>query len=231
MIGDSSVLGVICARGGSRGLPGKNLAQLGGRPLIAWSIEAALNAHSVDRVIVSSDDQAIIAAAVEHGAEAPFVRPAELAADDTPGALPVAHALRTLKEQYDYVVLLQPTSPFRAAEDVDGAVALCAEAGTPAVVTVVAAHTSPYWTFLLDGAGLLKPVVPASTPLLRRQDLPPTYELNGAVYVARVDWFLSHETFLAPGTRAFVMPSERSLDIDTALDLLVARAIVKSGGR
>jgi len=229
MIGSASVLGVVTGRGGSKGVPRKNVAPLGGKPLIAWTVEAAVASRTLDRVIVSSDDREIIDAAVAAGAEAPFVRPAELARDDTPGAAPVVHVLDAIGERYDYVVLLQPTSPFRTSEDIDAAVELCAGSGAPSVVSVAPANSSPHWMYSVDHDGTMTPVIPAEKVVGRRQELPSVFELNGAVYVARVDWLREHGSFIGPETLAYVMPEERSLDIDTPLDLVVARALLGDG--
>jgi len=229
MIGTASVLGVVTARGGSKGVPRKNVALLGRKPLIAWTVEAALASRTVDRVIVSSDDSEIIDAAVAAGAEAPFIRPAELARDDTPGTAPVLHALDSVDQDYEYVVLLQPTSPFRTAEDIDAAVELCAGSRAPAVVSVCPAKTSPHWMFFVGEDGSMEPAIPAEKVIGRRQELPPAFELNGAVYVARTDWLRENGSFFGGETLAYVMPEERSVEIDTPLDLLVARAILDDG--
>ena len=229
MIDSASVLAVIAARGGSRGVSRKNILPLGGKPLIAWTVEAALASRTLDRVVISSDDPEIIEVAVGYGAEAAFVRPAELARDDTPGTAPVLHALDAVSEPYEFVVLLQPTSPFRTAEDIDAAVELCAGSGAPSVVSVASARTSPYWVFVVGDDGTMSPVMPGGTLVDRRQELPPTYELNGAVYVARTERFRRSESFIGEGTLAYVMPEERSHEIDTPLDLIVARAVLDAG--
>ncbi len=229
MIGSATVLTVIAARGGSKGVPRKNVLPLGGKPMIAWTVEAAVASETLDRVIVSSDDREIIDAAVAFGAEAPFVRPAALAADDTPGVAPVLHALDAVEGAWDFVVLLQPTSPFRTAEDIDAAVRLCAQSGAPSVVSVAPARTSPYWTYALNGDLTMRPMVASEGLIGRRQELPPVYELNGAVYVARVAHLREAESFVGPETLAYVMPEERSFEIDTPLDLVVARAVLAQG--
>jgi CMP-N,N'-diacetyllegionaminic acid synthase len=115
MINGKTILGIIPARGGSKGIPRKNLIIFGGKPLMAWTIEAGLQSHYIDRLILSSEDEEIIAVAREWGCEVPFIRPAELSRDDTPGIEPVIHAIKTLKTSYDYIILLQPTSPLRSA--------------------------------------------------------------------------------------------------------------------
>ena len=226
MIDGKKVLAVIPARGGSKGVPGKNIRPLGGKPLIAWTIEAARAAPELDRVIVSSEDAEIIRIAGEWGGEAPFTRPAELARDDTPGIAPVLHALDALPEKYDYVVLLQPTSPLRSGADISAALALCLQEGAPACVSLCAPEHGPWWMFSLDERGRMQPLLPKEAIPARRQDMAPVYALNGAVYVALVDWLRENKSFLTDETVGYVMPGERSLDIDTELDFTIAEAVV-----
>ena len=228
MIGDAQVLAVIAARGGSKGLPGKNLLALGGRPLIEWSVAAARQSGHVDRVILSSDDDAIIAAATAVGCEAPFVRPAALAQDDSSMVDVVVHALDQLADDYGYVVLLQPTSPFRTADDIDGALRTCHEAGAASCVSVCPPPKSPLWMYSIGPEGRLVPAM-ASSNTARRQELPSYWALNGAVYVVRSDWFRQARTFIDAGTLAYPMPPERSVDIDTQLDFVFAEAIAAHG--
>lgn len=229
MIGALSVLGVITARGGSKGVPRKNVRTLHGKPLIGWTIAAGLASRYVDRLVLSTDDTEIMAVAASLGCDVPFKRPAELAADDTPGIAPVLHALDVL-QGFDLVVLLQPTSPLRVAGDIDACIEKCAPGGAPACVSVVEPAQSPYWTYSIDGAGRLEPIVPRDALPDRRQDLPPSYALNGAVYVARVEWLRKANTFVAEGTVGYVMPPERSVDIDTERDLLLAEFLLGGTG-
>ena len=225
MIAGKKVLAVIPARGGSKGVPGKNIRPLAGRPLIAWTIAAAGHAPELDRVIVSSEDPAIIAIAKEWGGDAPFIRPTELARDDTPGIAPVLHALDALPEKYDYVVLLQPTSPLRTGADISAALKICVEDNAPACVSVSSPHHAPWWMFSLSDSRRLQPLFPKDALPTRRQDMPEVYALNGAVYVAEVGWLRETRSFLTPETAAYVMPLERSLDIDTELDFRIAEAV------
>jgi N-acylneuraminate cytidylyltransferase len=225
MIVGKRVLAVIPARGGSKGVPGKNIRSLGGRPLIAWSIAAAKDAPELDRVVVSSDDAAIIEVAKAWGGDAPFVRPESLARDDTPGIDPVLHVLDTLPENYDYVVLLQPTSPLRTGADISAALKICVEDSAPACVSVSAPSHAPWWMFSLDNTHRLQPLFPQDALPARRQDMPEVYALNGAVYVAEVGWLRENKSFLTSTTAAYVMPPDRSLDIDTELDFKFAEAL------
>lgn len=216
MIGTRTVLGLIPARGGSKGLPGKNLLSAGGRPLIAWTAIAALGARAIDRVVVSSDDDAILAAGRAAGCEV-LRRPAELATDTAATIDVVVHALDALAG-HDVVVLLQPTSPLRGAADIDAACARFAESGAPACVSVSLAEQSPYWMYRLGAGDRLAPIVDLPAEATRRQDLPAVYALNGAIYVADVTWLRASRAFVGTDTVAYVMPPSRSIDIDTAAD-------------
>lgn len=224
MIEGRSVLGLITARGGSRGLARKNLREVGGRSLIARAVDGARAAETLDRVVLSSDDPEIIRAAILAGCEVPFVRPAELATPEATSMAVVHHALESLERRYDLVVLLQPTSPFRSAGDIDGAVRHCLASAAPACVSVTAPDKSPYWSYRLDEAGRMVPLITGPVAS-RRQDLPAAFAVNGAVYVADCRWLLRQEEFVQPATVGYVMPKSRSLDIDDALDLVVAEAL------
>lgn len=225
------VLAVIGARGGSKTLPGKNVALLGGKPLIAWTIEAALGATSVSRVVVTTDDDAIAKAARDFGADVPFRRPAELALDETPGNEAVIHAVQWLREHQGYVpdivVSLQPTSPARTAADIDAALAQMAATGADSVVSVTPADPHPYWTKCLDADGWMRDLIPMTPPIVRRQELPPVFSLNGAIYAARLDVLLSTRSWYTNRTSAYVMPAERSFDIDTAMDFKFAQLVME----
>lgn len=219
MIAGLKLLAIIPARGGSKGLPRKNVLPVAGKPLIAWTIAAARASRYIDRVIVSSDDDEIIGTARALGCEAPFVRPAELARDDTPGIAPVLHALSVLPG-YDVVVLLQPTSPLRTVRDVDSCVEQLVETGAPSCVSVCEAECHPYLAYEKGADGSLQSfIAERAIANMRRQDFPPAWRLNGAVYAARVDWLKQAGTFVAAGTIGYAMPVDRSLDIDTREDL------------
>jgi N-acylneuraminate cytidylyltransferase len=224
MIAGKKVLALIPARGGSKGVPRKNLREAGGRPLIAWSIAAARASQLVDRVVVSSDDAEILAVAREWGAETPFTRPAELARDDTPSIDVALHALEALPG-HDYLVLLQPTSPLRGADHIDGCLRLCEARGVTGAVSVSEPAQSPYWMYFVDDAGAMRPVLP--TTAQRRQDLPAVYALNGAVYVAHADALRAFRRFVFDDSAAYVMPPEASLDIDTEFGLTLVQAVLE----
>jgi N-acylneuraminate cytidylyltransferase/CMP-N,N'-diacetyllegionaminic acid synthase len=225
------VVGVICARGGSKGVPHKNIRPLAGKSLIAYTIETALASALIDRIIVSTDDVNIADVAGKYGANVPFLRPAELARDDTPVIDSVLHAMRWLDEHEgyrpDYVMLLQPTSPLRSTEDIDGAVQLAREKQADSVVSVYSVHQHPYWMKRVTKDGRLVDFLSLDRTYTCRQDLPSVYALNGAIYLARREILLERQTFYTNQTCAYVMPPERSLDIDTLWDFYMTELILK----
>lgn len=228
MINGQAALGLVTARGGSKGVPGKNIRVVGGKPLIAWTIEVGKASKYLDRLILSSDDDGIIEVAKTYGCEVPFKREARLAADDAPGIDVVLDALERCPG-YDWVVLLQPTSPLRTADDIDAALQKCVELGAPACVSVCEAEQSPFWMYF-QRESQLYPII--ESPLIeRRQDLPKAYALNGAIYVAETSWLVQQNTFMAPSTIAYEMPSERSIDIDTEMDIKTCSMLLEQRER
>ncbi len=227
LVGKSAVA-LITARGGSKGLPRKNVLFAGGKPLVAWTVEAAISAECVCRVVLSSDDDEIMAAARSAGCEVPFCRPTELASDMATSIDVVLHALEHLPG-FDYVILLQPTSPLRTATDIDDAFALMLESDAPSCVSVCEADQSPFWMYRVDGNNKLQRLLPEMERITRRQDLPPTYVLNGAIYIARIDWLRANNKLVGKETVGYVMPKERSLDIDTAEDFAIFRSRIEDG--
>lgn len=225
-----SVLAVIPARGGSKGLPGKNIMTLAGKPLIAWSIEAALACPEVDRLVLSSDDPEIIAVARTLGCDVPFVRPASLSTDEASSMDVILHTLESLPESYDWVVVLQPTSPLRLATDITACLACAHAHHAPACVTV-APTKPPHWNYFLTEEQGMMPVLDQDTrqksEQAGRQQLPPAYALNGAVYAAQCCWFQKNRAFVTTETRASIMPVERSVDVDTALDFKLAGLLLE----
>ena len=221
------VLALIPARGGSKSVPMKNLARVAGAPLIAYTIRAAQGAHIVDRVVVSTDSQQIAEVSRELGAEVPFLRPAELARDDTPGIAPLIHAIKSLDEQFDWVFLLQPTSPLRTAADIEAAWKIANERDALAVVSVTPAERHPYWARRMDEQGRLIDFLKAESPITRRQDLPPAFFLNGAIYLARRQFLVEKQTWYSDRTYGYVMPAERSIDIDSPWDLHLVNLILQ----
>jgi len=230
VIKNKSIVGIIPARGGSKGVPRKNLrlVESRGKSLLEITIETAKASRYLDRVIVSSEDAEIIEEAKHAGADVPFIRPIELAQDHTPGIDPVLHALSQL-EPYDYVMLLQVTSPLRTTEDVDACIEHCLQLQAPACVSVVKVDKHPYWMVTMQENMRLQKFYDGDIPA-RRQDLPEIYVLNGAIYIAKIDWLLQNKNFLAEETVGFVMPKERSLDIDSELDFLILESLIKEQG-
>lgn len=227
MIAGLRVLAVIPARGGSKAVPGKNILPFAGKPLIQYSIDAAARSRFVDRVVVSSDDSAIIAAAAAGGADAPFRRAPELATDEASSCDVVADALERIPG-FDIVVLLQPTSPLRIAADIDGSLELLVARGAPSCISLGPVDEHPYWMYYRGDDGRIIPVTSTKEgPVERRQDLPVVWRLNGAVYAARVGWFIRERTFLSSETVGYPMPRERSLDIDTVDDVERFRLILE----
>jgi len=224
------ILGLIPARGGSKGIPHKNLATVGGKPLIAWTIDAALACASLDRIVVSSDDSGIIETAVAYGAEAPFVRPAELSSDTAAMLSVVCHAVSALRSggfQVDTVVVLQPTSPLRTAADIRACLALHNERGCP-VVSVTRTKANPAWMFSMGDDGRLLRRAPLETQVpVRRQDLPELVVPNGAIYVISAGDLDADRSFF-DNAAGYLMPPERSLDIDEPFDLDLVRLLVEA---
>jgi len=224
VIADLSVLAVMPARGGSKGVSRKNIRPVAGRPLLAWTLDAARGSRYIDRAVLSSEDEEIMQVARDLGCEVPFRRPTELARDDTPGIDPVLHAIGVLPG-YQVIVVLQPTSPLRLAADIDACLERLVATGAPACVSVREAIDHPYWCYGTDPHGRLHPfVTPSDGAYARRQQLPRALSLNGAVYVARTTWLLTSRNFLTAETVGVEMPLSRSLDIDTDADLGVAEA-------
>jgi CMP-N,N'-diacetyllegionaminic acid synthase len=219
------ILALIPARGGSKGIPRKNVKTIAGKPLIVWTIEAALRSPSIHTVVVSTDDEEIAAVALQAGAQVPFMRPAELASDGASGMAPVMHALDMLPD-FDAVLLLQPTSPLRSTADIDACLALAAARAASAVVSVTEPDAHPYWTYRLDDELRMQPMVDAPA-VTRRQDLPLAGALNGALYYAKTAWLRENDGFMGADTLAYMMPRERSVDIDTPFDWKFAELLLK----
>jgi CMP-N-acetylneuraminic acid synthetase len=231
MLSGERVLCLIPARGGSRGLSGKNVKPICGRPLIAWTVDAALASEYVDDVIVSTDDDQITQAALTAGARVPFRRSTDLASDTSKMADVVVDALDRLAADghvFDLVVLLQPTSPLRTAIDVDAALRRMTETDADSVVSVCLAEHSPLLTGTLPADGSLANFLPPVASTANRQELPIHYRLNGAVYVAKVSRFRESRSFLGPRAFAYIMPPERSVDIDSALDFKLAESLLSA---
>lgn len=226
MIDGRSVLAIIPARGGSKGLPNKNILPLAGKPLIGWTIDAALQSQSVDHCILTSDSPAIAEVAEQHGCEVPFMRPSHLASDEATTVDTILHALNEM-DKHDLFIVLQPTSPLRTAADIDAAMSLMLKQNAQSCVSVTRADKSPQWMYHREPMGQLQPVMPNMSIVSRRQDLKAVYVLNGAIYIAETEFFLKEKIFLNSESVSYLMPKERSVDIDDKMDFELAEAIIR----
>jgi CMP-N,N'-diacetyllegionaminic acid synthase len=229
-----NIVGIILARGGSKRLPGKNIRPLQGKPLIEYTIEAALGAKTLSRTIVSTDDTEIARAASACGAEVPFLRPTELATDASPPSAALAHAadwLERMGQTIDVVVLLQATSPLRRAEHIDGAVAVFRTAEVDTVTAVKSAPAHPYWCWKSDG-NRIEPYFSVAQMAMPRFELPPAYIETGAVYVLRRD-LLTQGTLYGRRVAGYMMDAADSIDVDTIEDFRLAESLLarRTAGR
>lgn len=225
-MGKSKLLAIVPARGGSKGVPKKNIRLLGGKPLIAYTIEAAKGISAIDRLVVSTDHAEIAEIAKMYGADVPFLRPKELAGDDEPVSTAILHLLNELPG-YDSILLLQATSPFRQRNDIEGFLSFAMRNAAKVCVSMTEAEYSPYWMYTTGQDGHLQPVLemPAEK-MYQRQKLPHCYRLNGALYYAQTTYYQKHKTFLTEDTLGYTMDRSRSLDIDTEEDLALAEWIL-----
>lgn len=233
MIDGQRVLALVPARRGSKGLPLKNIRPLQGKPLLAWPIEAARASRHVDRVVISTDDAEFAALAVAAGADAPFLRPAELANDTAPSIDFILHALDTLEaagDRYDYLVLLEPTSPLTETEDIDAALEMLAahRAAADAIVGVSAlVSTHPAFAVRLDESGLMQPyAAPSFSQLPRRQDTEPLYSLDGSLYISSVAAMRRERSFCHARSLPHVTPRWKSFEVDDLVDFICIEAIL-----
>jgi CMP-N-acetylneuraminic acid synthetase len=221
----------IFARGGSKGLPGKNVLPFCGKPMIAWSIAHAQVVKRIERVIVSTDDEAIAAVAREHGAETPFLRPAELARDDSPEWLAWRHALMYLQDNGglpDAMVSVPVTAPLREPADIERCLDVFETGDADVVVTVSEAHRSPYFNMVKHNEdGTVGLVIPPAEKVVRRQDVPLVFDMATVAYVAAPRFVLAREAMFEGRVRAVSVPAERAIDIDTLLDFQIAECLMK----
>lgn len=233
MIEDKKVLAIIPARGGSKGIPGKNIRMVYGKPLLAWPIEAALRSKIVDRVIVSTEDTGIANVAKQAGAEVPFMRPGELATDTARSADVIVHALHFFiarKQYYDYILLLEPTSPLTETSDVDAALLKLHKARNLADAIVgISSVNGPHPDFdvRLSEDGLISPyAAPDFSSLKRRQDTEPVYFMEGSLYISAVDVFLAKKSFYHERTMGYMVPRWKSFEVDDLMDLICVEALM-----
>lgn len=227
------VVALICARGGSKGLRGKNIRPLAGRPLITWAIQQALGVDRVGRVIVSTDSQEIATVAREVGAEVPFLRPAELATDDSPEWLVWRHAIDYLRKSDgsapDALLVVPPTAPLREVSDLDRCLDAFENTGADVVITVTDAHRSPYFNMVtVQPDGAVRVVIPPNAIIARRQEAPAVYDMTTVAYVAKPS-FVTERNGVFDGRVASVhIPPERAIDIDSLLDFRIAECLMNA---
>lgn len=228
-----NIVALICARGGSKGLPGKNIRPLAGVPLIAWSIRQARAVPRIGRVIVSTDSAEIAAVARDAGAEVPFLRPAELAQDNSPERGVWRHALEYLKTTEgaypDVLIVVPATAPLRLPEDLERCLDEFAQGGVDTVITVAEAHRNPYFNMVKTRAdgGVELVIPPVNGALTRRQDAPDVYDMTTVAYVTAPEFVMRTDNIFAGRVRAVQIPVDRAVDIDTLLDFRLAECLLQ----
>ena len=226
------VLGLIPARGGSKGVARKNIRALCGKPLLQWTAEAALQAQTLDRVILSTEDEEIAGVGRDCGLDVPFVRPLYLAEDDTPTLLVVQHAFRQLEkagDRFDAVCLLQPTNPFRRSSDIDACVELLAVSYADSVMSLlrVPPEYNPHWVYFRSDDGSMKLSTGEAQPLPRRQLLPPAFHRDGSIYVTRRHVVLEQDSLYGTRVLGYEVDRAQSVNIDTLADWTRAEAMMQ----
>jgi CMP-N,N'-diacetyllegionaminic acid synthase len=226
-------LAIIPARGGSKRLPRKNLLDLAGKPLIAWTIQAALGCPLIDEVMVTTDDDEIAGIAKEYGAAVPFIRPKALASDTTTSFDVVKHVIEfyqsEMGKKFDFILLLQPTSPLRNSQHITEAINLLSIKNADAIVSVCEVEHSPLWANVLPADHSMVCFLRENVINKRSQDLKVFYRLNGAIYICDVNVLLDKKKFLIDDAiYAYPMLAEHSVDIDNQIDLFVSKAILRN---
>lgn len=234
MIQGKTVLGIIPARGGSKGLPGKNLRLLGGKPLIVWSIEAGTKSRYIDELVISTDSEEIAAVAKRTGATVPFIRPNELATDDASSVDVVLHALdwyAASGRAFDLVALIEPTSPLRTSKDIDDALEVLLQSSGDSIVSICRTeNTHPSFMVERDDEGCLRYVVDQRSHHIRRQDLSPVFFFEGTIYISEAKALRATKSFYQENTVGFEVPKWKSLEVDDMDDLIMVEAIMKHKG-
>ena len=229
MIHNKNVLALIPARGGSKLLQKKNILDLNNKPIIKWSIDAARNSKYIDDIIVSTDNDEIFDISKKYGARVPFKRPFNLATDNSKSIDVILHAISWLKnnkEQFNILVLLQPTSPLRTGRDIDDALELLFEKNAESIISVCKTEHSPLWTNELPKDRRMNNFLDKKTLNKNRQELPDYFRLNGAIYIAYVKCLEDNKSFFGENTFAYVMPQDRSIDIDSKIDLELCKVLL-----
>lgn len=229
-----NAIAFIFARAGSKGLVGKNIKQFGGKPLIAWSIQHALSVERIKRVIVSTDSEDIAAVAREYGAETPFLRPSDLASDNSPEWLSWRHGLEYIYEKDnkfpDAMVSLPATSPLRSPLDIEKCLDKYEEGKSDIIITITDAHRSPYFNMVKTKKdGMVELVNNSEFLISRRQEAPLVFDMTTVCYVARPDYVMKKNSIFEGKVSAVSIPVERAIDIDTLFDFQIAESLLKIG--
>lgn len=229
---NKKILAIIPARGGSKGVIRKNVRNLAHKPLIAYTIEAAKTSRYLDRIIVSTEDVEISCVSKSYGAEVPFLRPKELAQDDTPGIEPILHCLDWLEKEQgyvpDYVCLLQCTSPLRNNYQINEAIEEMLNKDADSIISVYESDKSPYWMKKIED-GKLKNFLVDNTFYARRQDIPKAYMLNGAIYICKTEMLIKNKNWYSENTIPYIMNKITSVDIDDMDDFRYVEYLMKEG--
>lgn len=233
---NSKFLAIIPARGGSKRLPRKNILNLAGKPLIAWSIEAARNSNNISEVVVTTDSLEIKKIAEDFGASVPFIRPEYLSNDTASSFDVVKHCIEyyqtQLNKTFDYIILIQPTSPLRTSSDIDSSIELLIEKNADAIVSLCETEHSPLWANTIDNTLSLDHFLQDDVKTKRSQDLPIYYRINGAIYICRTTELLKQKTFfLEKKCFAYLMNKEKSVDIDTLIDFKLAEILISENNK
>ena len=224
---------LICARGGSKGLPGKNIEPLNGTPLIGWSINIAKKIDRISRIIVSTDSEDIARVALEYGAEVPFMRPKELAQDDSPEWLVWRHAIKYMEsntgENVDAIIVLPATAPLRSVDDVNSCIDLYENEEVDSIITVSVASRNPYFNMIVnDENGYASLAISPESQTIRRQNAPEVYDMTTVAYVVNSDFVKRFNGIFDGRTKSVLIPRERAIDIDDLTDFKVAECLVQN---
>jgi N-acylneuraminate cytidylyltransferase len=225
-------IALICARGGSKGLPDKNIRPLGGKPLISWSIDIAKKVDRISKVIVSTDSEGIVKIAKKYGAEVPFIRPIELAQDNSPEWLVWKHALEYLSKnkqmKIDALVIIPPTAPLRHVDDINNCLDEFEKGQVDIVITVSEAHRNPYFNMIVNNKdGYSSLVIKPESQVTRRQDAPVVFDMTTVAYVVRPQFLNESSSIFSGRVKSVCIPQDRAIDIDTLLDFKIAESLIK----
>jgi len=222
-----NILAIIPARGASKGIKNKNIVDISGKPLLAWTIEAALSSKYISQTFVSSDNNKILQIAGKHGAST-ILRPESLALDTSASEPTIEHTLQSLiNENYEYIILLQPTSPLRDSSDIDNAFDLFFQKDATSLISVSKIDKKILKAFKKNDSGFISAISNAEYPFMRRQDLPETFISNGAIYIIKTEEFLKNSSLFTDRCVSFLMDEIKSIDIDTLEDLNRAQRYLK----